>query len=43
MLIVPTAMQVRGNIQSTVYAVAEKGADIIKADLKVTNGVLNEE
>ena len=26
-------IQVRGNIQSTVYAVAEKGADIVKEDL----------
>ena len=27
-------IQVRGNIQSTVYAVAEKGADILKEDLR---------
>ena len=28
-------MQVRGNIQSTVYAVAEKGVDVLKEDLGV--------
>jgi choline dehydrogenase-like flavoprotein len=28
-------IQVRGNIQSTVYAVAEKGSDILKEDMGV--------
>ena len=30
-------IQVRGNIQATVYAVAEKGSDILKEDLKRLN------